>query len=86
MTIDRTREEAGGATDARSVSPQAGPTSLSDVLDVLSGRPERRILFHMLRADGPVKVETLAEQVAASPTPLPSSRGEPPTQEPHDHD
>jgi len=86
MPTDQTAGEAGETADSGTVSPRADPTSLSDMLTVLSGRPERRILFHMHRENGPVTIERLTEQVAAKPEPLPSSRREASTQTPHDHD
>jgi len=86
MATDETDEAGVEAADSSTASPQADYLSLSDMLTVLSGRPERRILFHMHRENGPVTIERLTEQVAAKPEPLPSSRREASTQTPHDHD
>jgi hypothetical protein len=61
MTSDHTQSGSGAERPS-----MADSTQLSEMLDVLSCRPRRRILFHLLRDDDPISVTTLIEQIDAT--------------------
>lgn len=64
MTFDRPESDSGETlnTDA----PTGDPASLSEMFEILSRRPERRILFNLLHEERAVSVESLAGAVAAT--------------------
>ncbi|WP_254533419.1 hypothetical protein [Natrinema gelatinilyticum] len=66
MTIDQPQSDSEKTLIAGDSTVTGDPASLSEMLEVLSRRPRRRIFFHLLHEDEAVPAESLARAVATS--------------------
>lgn len=86
MTTDRPGGDSGDTLNTDAASAPGGPASLSEMLAVLSRRPERRILLTLFHEDGAVSVESLAEAVAGTDSPPVANEEAHSGPSPQDHD
>lgn len=66
MTGDRTQSDSEEMLNVDDSSATGDTDSVSEMLEILSHRPERRILSHLLHEDRPVVFESLVVAVAAT--------------------